>query len=108
MDDHKHIIVFCTCPDRESGKAIADALVGEKLAACVNILPGIESIYTWKGEICRDAEILLIIKTRAELFPELKDRIISLHSYEVPEIIALPILQGSPEYLKWIDETTDR
>lgn len=108
MENSDHIVVFCTCLNQVSGKEIANALVGEKLAACVNIIPAVESVYTWKGEICRDSEILLIIKTRTELFTELENRIKSLHSCDVPEIIAFPVQKGSLEYLKWIDDTTAR
>jgi len=99
-------IVFCTVPDEEAGKKIAEEVVQKKLAACVNIVPGIHSLYRWKGELCRDNEFLLIIKSRKKLFTRLKKRIISLHPYEVPEIIALNISSGFDQYLKWIFEST--
>ena len=78
----------------------------EKLAACVNMVPGIRSIYTWKGEVCDDEEHLLIIKTQTNRFPPLKKRVQELHSYEVAEIIALSVTEGASEYLKWVVETT--
>ena len=102
----KHIVVYCTAPSREVAVAIAESLVPGRLAACVNILAGIFSLYTWKGEFCRDEECLMIIKTRGELFERLRERIVALHPYEVPEIIALPIAAGHPPYLGWIDEST--
>jgi periplasmic divalent cation tolerance protein len=72
----------------------------------VNIVGGISSIYTWKGELCREEECLLIIKTRLELFEPLRERIVALHPYEVPEIVAIPIVAGHVPYLDWIDEST--
>jgi len=82
-------------------------LVEEKLVACVNMIPRIRSVYWWKGEVCNEEEILMIMKTRSDLFPALRDRVRALHSYEVPEIIAFPIEQGLPEYLSWIAESTE-
>jgi len=100
------LIVFVTAPDRESAAHIADALVTERLAACVSIVAGIESIYRWEGRIARDRETLLIIKTTEARFAELEQRVKQLHSYTTPEIIAHKIVQGSPEYLKWIRDST--
>jgi len=98
-------VVFVTCAKRQS-KEIAHKIVQEKLAACVNIIPEITSIYTWEGKLEEDNENLLIIKTRADLFEQLKERIKSMHSYEVPEIIFLPIKMGYEQYLDWIKEST--
>ena len=95
-------IVLCTVPDRESAERIATALVTERLAACVNIVPGITSIYRWKNRIEKDAELLLIIKTHSAVFDTLQDSIRKLHPYELPEVIAVPITDGLPEYLDWI------
>ena len=78
----------------------------EKLAACVQIIPRIRSIYRWKGEICDEEEHLLIMKTRSALFPALQDRIRELHSYEVPEIVSFPLSAGLPEYLNWVLDNT--
>ncbi len=96
-------IVLVTANSVEQAEAIAQTLVEEKLVACVNILP-VTSIYTWQGEICRDAEWQLIMKTNLDKFTELAARIKSLHSYDIPEIIALPIIQGATNYLNWIGE----
>ncbi len=102
----KYAVTLVTCRDARQGEAIARALVGEKLAACVNVLPLVRSIYRWKGKICRDAEALLVIKSRASLSPRVAARVKALHSYSVPEIIHLPIDAGHPAYLKWLGEAT--
>jgi len=102
----ENIVIYVTAPSHEEGKKIASALVEEKLAACVNIIPSINSIYKWEGKICDDTEVLLIIKSRKEIFPQLEVRVKSLHSYKVPEIIALPIVAGSKEYLSWLRDET--
>jgi periplasmic divalent cation tolerance protein len=96
-------IVLTTCPDAESATRIARALVEEGLAACVNILPPVQSIYRWKGTVETASEQLLIIKIAAERFSAVRDRIKDLHSYELPEIIAVPIVAGSPDYLAWLN-----
>ena len=95
-------IVLCTVPDETVAQRIASALVGERLAACINIVPGITSVYRWKGAIETDSELLLIIKTTAAVYPQLQNRIRALHPYELPEIIAVSIDQGQPDYLAWI------
>jgi periplasmic divalent cation tolerance protein len=101
-----YIVVFCTVPSLQVAEKIAQTLVPQKLAACVNIVSGLVSVYSWKGEICREQECLLIIKSRRELFPLLKERIISEHPYEVPEIISLRIEEGHQPYLDWIEAST--
>jgi periplasmic divalent cation tolerance protein len=98
------LIVLVTVPGRADGERIAEAVVGEQLAACVNILGPIRSIYRWQGKICRDDEHLLVIKTTRVRYPDLETRIKALHTYEVPEVIALPIERGSAEYLNWLRE----
>jgi len=95
-------LTITTFADKESAKTVARHLVEKRLAACVQMFP-IESIYMWKGEICDDGEIVLFIKSRAELFDQIKTAIKENHGYEVPEIIQIPITDGLPEYLKWID-----
>jgi periplasmic divalent cation tolerance protein len=100
------VLVFCTCPDELSAERIATALVEERLAACVNRLPGVVSTYHWKGEVHRDAEMLLLIKTTRERFGALRDRIVTLHPYELPEVIAVDIASGLPAYLAWIESAT--
>jgi len=99
-------VVLVTTSSRKEGEEIARALVKEKLAACVNIVSPVTSIFSWKGKVCREREALLVIKTRRALFPRLTTRVKALHSYEVPEIIALPIEGGWPEYLKWVAAET--
>ena len=98
-------LVLCTCGDMETAQRIARALVEQKLAACVNILPGMTSIYQWKGNIESDNELLLLAKTRIECLPTLQNRIRTLHSYELPEIIDVPITGGLADYLNWITES---
>jgi periplasmic divalent cation tolerance protein len=100
------IVAFCTVPNRGTGERIARALVEERLAACVNLLPGLVSTYRWQGKVEQAAECLLIIKTAHSRFDTLRERIKSLHPYDVPEIIAMPISQGDAQYLKWISENT--
>lgn len=95
-------IVLCTVPDRDTAEQIAANLVTEQLAACVTIVPGITSVYRWKNRIEKDAEYLLIIKTHSAVFATLQDNIRRLHPYELPEVIAVPITDGLPEYLDWI------
>jgi periplasmic divalent cation tolerance protein len=95
-------IVLTTCPDADSAARLARALVEEKLAACVNVLPPMRSVYRWKGRIEEASEQLLVIKSAVAQFPALRDRLRALHPYELPEIVALPIRDGLPEYLAWI------
>src|SRR4030042_5339133 len=99
-----HIVIYCTVPNQEVGMNIAEDLVAGRYAACVNVSPGITSVYRWKGDICRDNEHLLIIKSRETLFDKICERIRSMHPYEVPEIISFNISRGSDQYLKWISE----
>ena len=105
--DPEFVVVLITTPNQDVAQTIARLLVKNGLAACVNILPSIHSIYTWMEQVQEDTEILLIAKTRADL---VEDRLIpavkAVHPYEVPEIIALPILAGSKTYLDWIREVT--
>jgi periplasmic divalent cation tolerance protein len=101
------IVVFVSVGSEQEALTIARTLVEARLAACANLFAKIRSIYRWEGKICDEPECYLIIKTRQNLFQELKERITALHSYDVPEIIALPILEGLESYLKWIgNETT--
>jgi periplasmic divalent cation tolerance protein len=96
------IIVFCTIGNEEEGARLAKTLVEERLAACVNIIGGVRSIYRWQEEICDDPELLLLIKTSGERFPALKERLVELHSYDTPEVIATPIVAGHTPYLDWL------
>ncbi|XP_030392006.1 protein CutA homolog isoform X1 [Gopherus flavomarginatus] len=99
-----HSIAFINCPNEQVAKDIARAIMDKKLAACVNILPKASSMYFWKGEIEEATEILLLVKTRTSKISELSDYIRSVHPFEIPEFISLPIDQGNPLYLKWIEE----
>ena len=101
-----HMVVFVTCGSEDEALKIARALVEEKLAACANMISPLRSIYRWEGKICDEKEWLLLIKTRQSRFEDLAKRVKALHSYSVPEIIALPITEGSPAYLNWISENT--
>ena len=103
MNQNLFQIVLTTCPDAASAEHIAQALVEEGLAACVNILPPMHSIYRWKGKIERASEQLLVIKSATARFPAICDRVRNLHPYELPEIIAVPIAEGLPEYLAWLN-----
>src|SRR5579884_265182 len=98
------IVVFCTCASVDEARRIATALVDSRLAACVNLLPPVHSIYHWKGSVEEGDEVLMIIKSAQPLFARVKDEISRLHSYEVPEIIALPIVEGSAPYLAWMEQ----
>jgi len=95
-------LVICTCPDKNSASSIAENIVAQRLAACVNILPGIQSIYQWQGNVESAQEYLMLIKSHRDKFSALQNSIVSMHPYEVPEIIALDISQGFPEYLNWL------
>jgi periplasmic divalent cation tolerance protein len=99
------LVVYCTCPDTTVAEQIAAALVTERLAACVNLLSGIRSVYRWEGELCWDSEVLLIIKTGRTVYADLEARLRALHPYQVPEIIALPIQHGSAAYLAWLADS---
>ncbi|KAL3092398.1 hypothetical protein niasHS_007607 [Heterodera schachtii] len=102
-------VVYVTVPSAEIGKRIAHELVRRRLAACVNIVPQITSVYEWKGKVEEDSESLLIIKTGRERLEQLKEAVIKLHPYEVPEFVAFPIEYGSEPYLRWIsDQISDK
>lgn len=99
------LVVLMTAPDIDQARRIARALVEERLAACCNILGGVESIYRWEGAVETAAEVLAIIKTSNAKFPDLERRIRELHPYDVPEILAMPVIAGSDNYLRWIAES---
>lgn len=102
------LVVLITADSLELARRIAEMLVGERLAACVNIIPQIESIYVWEGEICLDEEFLLIAKTDQASYDLLEAAVRSIHGYDVPEIIALSIDRGSAPYLKWLSRSLER
>ena len=101
------IVVYITAPSQEVAHALARALVEEKLAACVNIIPGIQSVYHWEDAVHVDEELLLICKSRTERFDLLQNRVQALHPYDVPEIISIPVQNGSEPYLNWVRENTN-
>ena len=96
-------IVLSTCGERETAERIAHRLVEQRLAACVNILPGVQSVYRWQGAVESESEVLMLIKTKASLIPQVQSAITSLHSYEVPEFLVLPISGGSDSYMAWLE-----
>jgi periplasmic divalent cation tolerance protein len=97
------IVVLTMCETEEQAQALARHLIEQHLAACVNILPGARSVYRWKDKIEDAAEFVLIIKSRRDIFVKLREAIAHLHSYEIPEVIALPVVDGSDAYLGWLD-----
>jgi periplasmic divalent cation tolerance protein len=101
------LIVLCTCPDQQTAEHLASALVERQLAACVNILPGIRSFYRWEGRLQQDDEIQLVIKASQKTWPRLEQFIQQQHPYEVPEILAIPVTAGLPDYLKWLEDACE-
>jgi periplasmic divalent cation tolerance protein len=102
----ERLLAFSTVGKAEDAERIARALVERGLAACVNVVPGVVSVYAWKGAVERDEELLLVIKTRAESFSALRDALVELHPYELPELIAVPIAAGYAPYLDWLDASS--
>ena len=100
-----HRVVLCTCPDEETATAIARMLVERRLAACVNVVPGLTSVYRWRGRVETDREALLVVKTTAAALPALTAAVRERHPYELPEIVAVGVEDGLEEYLKWVDES---
>ena len=99
----ERLVVLMTAGSQEEAEEIANALVKEMLAACVNVLPGVTSVYRWEGEVQRDQEWLLIAKTTRQVLDHLVRRVQALHSYDLPEIVALPVVGGNQAYLRWVD-----
>ena len=104
----EYLMVLNTCPDSETAERIAADLVAAKLAACVQVLPGLRSYFHWDGKVDCSDEYLLLIKTAAASYPALERRIREIHPYELPEIIGVPVSMGLPDYLSWIDEYTHK
>jgi periplasmic divalent cation tolerance protein len=100
--------VYMTASSRDEARKIGRALVEERLAACANVIDGMESVYWWQGKLTEDREAVLIAKTRADLLPALTERVKALHSYSVPCVVALPVLTGNPDYLGWLGAETER
>jgi periplasmic divalent cation tolerance protein len=99
-------VTFVTCKDRKQATMLARTLVKERLAACVNVVPGIVSIYRWEDEVEEAREVLLVIKSRRALSRRLVSRVRALHTYEVPEVVTIPITEGNPAYLRWVRQST--
>lgn len=99
-------VILVTVPSREEGERIAETLVGESLAACVHVIGPIRSVYRWQGELCRDDEHLLLVKTSRERYGSLEARVLELHPYDVPEVISLPVEEGAASYLSWLRDQT--
>ena len=95
-------LALCSCPDEATARSLASGLVEEQLAACVSLLPRVLSVYRWQGRVQEDAEVLLLIKTTQERFPQVRDYLAATHPYELPEVIAVPVAQGYEPYLDWV------
>lgn len=102
------LICFCTCPDADTAQRIATTLVAEHLAACVNMLPGVRSVYRWQDQVEQSNEVLLLVKTMPEHFAQLKARLLELHPYELPEVLAVETDHAHPDYLLWVAAQTHR
>ncbi len=100
------IVVLITAPSKEEAEKIGSHLVETKRAACANILPNIHSIFFWEGKRCQEQEALLVLKTRKTLFKPLCEAVVKIHSYAVPEIIAIDVVDGAPAYLQWVEDNT--
>lgn len=99
------VLVFSTFPDGEQAREVARVVVSERLAACGNVLPSVTSVYVWQGEQRESTEVLVLFKTRREIYPALEARLKSLHPYEVPELVAVELATGLPAYLAWVAES---
>jgi periplasmic divalent cation tolerance protein len=104
MAEAEHVVALVTAGSEEEARLIAQTLVKGMLAACVNIVPGITSVYDWQDQVQEDQEWLLVVKTRSDVLEELIQQVQRLHSYDLPEIIALPLVGGSKDYLRWLDK----
>ncbi|RFA30127.1 divalent-cation tolerance protein CutA [Alkalilimnicola ehrlichii] len=106
--DSEHLIVLCTCPDRATAEEIANTLVEYGHAACVNIIPGIVSVYEWQGQVEHGEELQLLAKTTKQAYRKVEETIQRLHPYELPEIVAVPLVKGLNDYLTWISIQTSK
>lgn len=104
--DDAVLVCLCTCPDLDGARALGRTLVEERLVACAQLLPGIESIYRWDGRVDTATEVLLLLKTTQACFDRLQARLVALHPYDVPELFALPAVAGLPAYLHWVADST--
>ena len=101
------IVILSTCPTKEEADRIASMLIDKRLAACVQVVSGIESTYRWKGAVERSTEYLLIVKSTRPLFEKIESELVRAHSYDLPELLALPVVEGLSDYLRWIDQQVD-
>ena len=106
MSTPNAVEVHITAPNREQAATMARALVNERLAACVNVVDGVQSVYRWQEKVEESAEVLCLVKTRPDLLDALTARVQALHPYDVPEILAFEVMDGSPTYLNWLQEST--
>jgi len=106
MKNNEFVVILSTCPDTGTAERLATALVEESLAACVNVVPGLRSIYRWNDAVRSDEEVLMLIKTTAERLEAARLRLVELHPYEVPEVVALPVADGHHAYLEWVSNST--
>ena len=102
MSDSPYRLILCTCPDHTVGEQLATSLVEQRLAACINIVPGLTSIYRWQGKLEKGTEVLLMIKTTRQQYAAVESAILQQHPYDLPEIIAVTLEEGLPDYLRWI------
>jgi uncharacterized protein involved in tolerance to divalent cations len=102
------LVVFVSCAGKEQAERIAGAVIEEKLAACVNVMPGVRSCYVWEGKVAWEDEVLMVMKTTREAFEGLEKRVLELHTYEVPEIVGVRIEVGSEKYLRWVGESLQK
>ena len=107
-EGRRAIVVVTTVGDEEQGNSIARELIGRRHAACVNMIPGVRSVYRWKGKICRDSEFLLVIKSMEDEFEEIAETIREIHEYEVPEILAFNVGRGDARFLDWVAASLDK
>lgn len=105
VEHHPYIVVLVTAKDSDEAKKIAQGLLNDKLVACANIVDKIHSIFWWQGKIDSADEVLLVLKSRRDFFNKVASKVKSLHSYDTPEIIAIPIIAGNEDYLNWIDSS---
>lgn len=101
-------VVLVTAPDMDTAERLAARLVEERLAACANIVPGIVSIYRWDEQVQRDDEVLIVLKTEQGRVEEVRERVVTLHPYDVPEVVVLPVSEGHAPYLEWLTRSTTR